>query len=68
MTDWKRKAPKAFVYYGIRVLPLRSNGMGFRYETSVMSDIAHLQADTKDGIKELIREHLPPYKLRGQVK
>lgn len=58
------RKPEAFVYYGIQVRPLKPNGMGLRYETSVMSDIACLKADTKEGIKRLIREEIAPYKLR----
>lgn len=58
------KKPLPFTYYGIDVRPLKPNNMGLRYETSVMSDITHLRADTKEGMKELIRDNLPTHVLR----
>lgn len=53
------KPPKGFTYYGIDVRPLAPNSTGLRYETSIMNDeVPRLRADTKEGIKQMIREAL----------
>jgi hypothetical protein len=62
------KPPQGFTYYGVNVSPLRPNNSGLRYEAYTPphphNETDHLRADTKEGIKELIRHNLPKHQLR----
>lgn len=48
---------KFWTYKGITVFPARSNGSGIRWNANAGVGLT-LKADTKQGMKDLINEHL----------
>lgn len=46
-----------WTYYGVNVWPADRNSAGLRWDA--LTDLGRMRADTKDGMRELIRRAVP---------